>query len=234
MEKVSILKQEWFAILMVVFVAPFGIFLMWKNKMFPVYARIILSIIFGGVFIFFLITLTVYPTSVNQTTGTSQAVQQEETADKVAADKVIADKVAADKVIADKVAADKVVADKITADQAAADKAAADKVAAAAEAAKPKQTMGQKNALGKAKEYLDYTAFSHNSLIEQLKYEGFSDEDAIYAADNCGADWNGQAAQKALEYLDYSSFSRSGLIDQLMYEGFTGDQAEYGATTVGY
>ncbi|MBK5244072.1 MAG: hypothetical protein JJE18_03415 [Eubacteriaceae bacterium] len=56
-EKVSILKQEWFVILMVVFVAPFGIFLIWKNKMFPVYARIILSIIFGVVFLFFLITL---------------------------------------------------------------------------------------------------------------------------------------------------------------------------------
>ena len=42
---------------MVVFVAPFGIFLIWKNKMFPVYARIILSIISGIIFLFFLITL---------------------------------------------------------------------------------------------------------------------------------------------------------------------------------
>ena len=56
-EKVSILKQEWFVILMVVFVAPFGIFLIWKNKMFPTYARVILSIIFGIIFLFFLIFL---------------------------------------------------------------------------------------------------------------------------------------------------------------------------------
>jgi hypothetical protein len=56
-EKVSILNQEWFAILMVVFVAPFGIFLIWKNKMFPTVARAILSIIFGIIFLFFLVFL---------------------------------------------------------------------------------------------------------------------------------------------------------------------------------
>jgi hypothetical protein len=56
-EKASIMKQEWFAILMVVFVAPFGIFLIWKNKMFPTYARILLSIIFGIIFFLFLVFL---------------------------------------------------------------------------------------------------------------------------------------------------------------------------------
>jgi len=38
-------------ILMVVFVAPFGIFLMWRNNMFPKYARIMLSVIFGFIFL---------------------------------------------------------------------------------------------------------------------------------------------------------------------------------------
>ena len=52
--------------------------------------------------------------------------------------------------------------------------------------------------------------------------------------DNCGADWNEQAAKSAKSYLDFSSFSRSGLIKQLEYEGFTAEQAEYGATAVGY
>ena len=98
----------------------------------------------------------------------------------------------------------------------------------------PSMTIGQKNALAKGKDYLSYTAFSYSGLIEQLQYDGFSVEDATYAADNCGADWNAQAAKKAQDYLDYSSFSREGLIEQLKYDGFSAEQAEYGATTVGY
>lgn len=95
-------------------------------------------------------------------------------------------------------------------------------------------TMGQKNALASAKNYLDFAAFSHSGLIEQLEYEGYSTEDATFAADNCGADWNEQAARAAKSYLDYSSFSRQGLIDQLLFEGYTQEQAEYGVTAVGY
>lgn len=91
----------------------------------------------------------------------------------------------------------------------------------------------QKNALSKAKDYLNYTAFSYTGLIEQLEYEKFSTEDATYGADNCGADWNEQAAKKAADYLDYTSFSRDGLIEQLEYEGFTAEQATYGVDSVG-
>ena len=76
--------------------------------------------------------------------------------------------------------------------------------------------------------------FSYSGLIEQLEYEGYSTEDATYAADNCGADWNEQAALSAEDYLDIMSFSRDGLIEQLVYEGFTQEQAEYGASAVGY
>lgn len=95
-------------------------------------------------------------------------------------------------------------------------------------------TMGQKNALSKAGQYLSITGFSHDGLIKQLEFEGFSTEEATYAADNCGADWNEQAAKKAEEYLAVTSFSKSGLIDQLKFEGFTDEQANYGATAVGY
>ena len=101
-------------------------------------------------------------------------------------------------------------------------------------AATPSLTLGQKNALATAKSYLNSGAFSHSGLIGQLEYEGYSIEDATYAADNCGADWNEQAGKSAKEYMDYDSFSRSGLIDQLIYEGFTQEQAEYGVTQVGY
>lgn len=95
-------------------------------------------------------------------------------------------------------------------------------------------TLGQKNALSSAKSYLNVSAFSYNGLKEQLKYEGYSDEEATYAVDNCGADWNEQASKSAKSYMNISSFSKSGLIDQLKYEGFTAEQAEYGASAVGY
>lgn len=91
-----------------------------------------------------------------------------------------------------------------------------------------KISVGKQNALRQANQYLNAMAFSYSGLIEQLEYEGYSTEDATYAVDHCGADWNEQAAKKAEEYLNTMSFSRSGLIEQLEYEGFTHDQAVYG------
>lgn len=90
------------------------------------------------------------------------------------------------------------------------------------------QTTGQKNALSSAKNYLSIMPFSHDGLIEQLEYEGFSNEEASYAADNCGADWNEQALKQAQSYLDIMAFSYSGLIEQLEYEGFSNEEATYG------
>ena len=95
------------------------------------------------------------------------------------------------------------------------------------------KTISQKNAVRKAKSYLDYSAFSRDGLITQLEYEGFTTEDATYGADNCGADWMEQAAKKAKSYLNYSAFSRDGLITQLEYEGFTTEQAIYGVDSTG-
>jgi hypothetical protein len=95
-------------------------------------------------------------------------------------------------------------------------------------------TIGERNALTKAKNYLDYMAFSYSGLIKQLEYEKFTHSEAVYGVDNCGANWNEQAALKAQTYLDYMAFSREGLIGQLEYEGFTTAQAEYGAQAVGY
>ena len=76
--------------------------------------------------------------------------------------------------------------------------------------------------------------FSYTGLMEQLKYEGYSDSEAKYAADHCGADWKEQAVKSAKQYLDMMSFSRQGLIEQLEYEGYTYDQASYAATENGY
>lgn len=89
-------------------------------------------------------------------------------------------------------------------------------------------TIAKLNALRSAANYLSFAAFSYTGLIRQLEYEGYSTEEATYAADNCGADWNEQAAKSARNYLSIMGFSRSGLITQLKYEGFTHEQAVYG------
>ena len=95
-------------------------------------------------------------------------------------------------------------------------------------------TQGQINALRAAKNYLRTVPLSYSGLIQQLEFEGYSEQEAKYGADHCGADWNEQAAKAAKNYLNIMSFSRSGLIQQLEFEGYTSDQAEYGVKAVGY
>ncbi len=95
------------------------------------------------------------------------------------------------------------------------------------------RTLGQSNALKSAKSYLSYSAFSYEGLINQLKYEKYTHDEAVYAANNCGANWNEQALKSAKSYLNYTSFSYKGLIGQLEYEQFTYSQAKYAADNCG-
>lgn len=101
------------------------------------------------------------------------------------------------------------------------------------EAPKPQFSVSQMNAKRSAKSYLAMTPFSRTGLIKQLEFEGYSNEDASFAADAVGADWNEQAARAAKGYLDMTAFSRSGLISQLQFEGYTPEQASSGADAVG-
>ena len=94
------------------------------------------------------------------------------------------------------------------------------------------ETVSQRNAKRSAQDYLRYSAFSRSGLIGQLKYEGFSEEDAAYAVDTINPNWNDQAVKETGAYLKSSAFSRSGLIGQLMYGGFTQEQAEFGVNGV--
>lgn len=95
-------------------------------------------------------------------------------------------------------------------------------------------SLGEENALASAKLYLNQMAFSYNGLIEQLEYEGYTNSEAVFAANNCGADWNEQAVMAAENYLSLMPFSKQGLIEQLEYEGFTYEQALYGVTQNGF
>jgi len=96
-----------------------------------------------------------------------------------------------------------------------------------------KETVAQSNAKKSATSYLKFSAFSRTGLIDQLKFESFSNADATYGVDAQNADWNAQAAKSAKNYLEFSAFSRTGLIDQLVFEGYTQAQAEYGVSTTG-
>lgn len=95
------------------------------------------------------------------------------------------------------------------------------------------ETAGQKNAIEKAKAYLNVMCFSYQGLVSQLEFEGFTHEEAVYGVDRCGADWNQQALGKANSYLSVSAFSRQGLVDQLIFDQFTPDQASFGVGQCG-
>jgi hypothetical protein len=95
--------------------------------------------------------------------------------------------------------------------------------------------MSQQNAIRKAQDYLNYTAYSRQGLITQLvDAEQFSEDDATYAVDGLNVDWNLQAAKKAEQYLDYTAYSHGGLLNQLIDgEHFTPSQAAYGVNAAG-
>ena len=100
-------------------------------------------------------------------------------------------------------------------------------------------TTSQRQALSKAKSYLNLSGFSYQGLIDQLSSqygEGFSVEDATFAVDHCEADWNAEALEKAKSYLSMSGFSYQGIIDQLSSNAgdkFTVEQATYAADNCG-
>ena len=95
-------------------------------------------------------------------------------------------------------------------------------------------TTGEKNALKRALSYLEWNEFSEKGLYEQLLYEKFSETEARYGVDHCGADWQEQADKKAKSYLTTSRFSEAGLVNQLVrWEDFTEDQARLAVSRCG-
>lgn len=102
------------------------------------------------------------------------------------------------------------------------------------EAPKPQLTIGQENAVSKGRSYLAMMGFSRSGLIEQLQFEGFSPEDATFAADFIAPDWAAECAEKAKSYMDMMAFSRDGLYEQLAFEGFADAEINAGLAAVGY
>lgn len=65
---------------------------------------------------------------------------------------------------------------------------------------------------------------SYETVIWALEREGFAHEDAVYAADNCGADWKAEALKDAQQTLD---FSKKEVLEFLENGGFTADEISY-------
>lgn len=95
-------------------------------------------------------------------------------------------------------------------------------------------SIGRQNAIKSASAYLRVSSFSRKGLVDQLRFEGYSSDEAVFACDYLEPDWYAEAAEAAASYLRVSSFSSQGLIDQLLFEGFTEDEAAYGVAAVGY
>lgn len=97
----------------------------------------------------------------------------------------------------------------------------------------------QSNAIRSAKQYLSFSGFSREGLIQQLSSsygDGYEVTDATAAVDSLNVDWNEQASRSAKQYLDMSGFSCDGLVEQLSStagDKYTVDQAKFGAQQAG-
>lgn len=89
------------------------------------------------------------------------------------------------------------------------------------------------NCYDQAMSYLDFMAFSRNGLIQQLQYEGYTDNaisNALDLLEKYYVSWDTEAVKKAQEYMETFSFSQQRLYEQLIHDGFTEEQANYGVT----
>ncbi len=90
-------------------------------------------------------------------------------------------------------------------------------------------TKSQRNAYLEAKSYLEYWAYSRQSLIDELIDDKYPKEDAEFAVDHLNIDWYENAYLFAKEELSDYHYSLEELIEELKEEKFTDDQADYGA-----
>lgn len=94
-------------------------------------------------------------------------------------------------------------------------------------------TQGERNAEQSARQYVGSMDFSEKELFDQLLYEGFTEAEARYGVEHCGADWYAEALDSAKGYVGSMSFSEEELYDQLLYDGFTESQARHGVQGCG-
>lgn len=82
-------------------------------------------------------------------------------------------------------------------------------------------------ALSSAQNFISKFSCSKDFLYKTLRFQGYTDEFALYGVENCDVDWMTQAFYRAVK-LEYYFSTRESLIKQLEYEGFSSDEASYG------
>lgn len=85
-----------------------------------------------------------------------------------------------------------------------------------------------------AKEYYNNCVLSYPQLIYDIEGEGYTHEEAVYAADNCGADWFAKAKEYAEGFIELGTTTHDDLVELLEHVGFTHEEAVYGAEANGY
>ncbi len=84
-------------------------------------------------------------------------------------------------------------------------------------------------ALARAKVLVSERAFSYEQTVQALGGEGYTVDEAVYGASNCGADWDAQAVRKAEEYLVSDPDMTADILAQkLEADGFSDEEVQYG------
>lgn len=91
----------------------------------------------------------------------------------------------------------------------------------------PSATIGERNALAKAKAYISSSDFSEEKLRGQLEFEGFTTDEIDYAIDKVPADYNLEASNRAVLYYTTQNLSKQRIMTQLEYEGYTSTEINY-------
>lgn len=91
----------------------------------------------------------------------------------------------------------------------------------------------QLQAIQTAKDYLDTIHLSQTELLQMLSVENIDLEDAKFALDYLGIDWNQQAQKKAKEYCKHKiGFSKEKLKAQLLFDHFTEEEADFAVSHI--
>lgn len=245
-ENAKFYEQPWFMWLMLIIFAPVGILLMWKfNTKMKKSTKIILSIVFG---IVFLIALTGSEEPSVDNTGSNNNIVNNEVVKEDTTKKVEVIDFSAMKEheiltwcndnnlncnfkreYSDTVTKGGYIKQSVNAKEQVKENT---KITVTYSLGK-EPTIEQKNALKQAESYSKLFHMSKDDLYDQLvsEYGGqFSAKDAKYAVDNIEVDWNENALAQAKNYRETMSMSKNAIYDQLISEyggKFTKKQAQY-------
>lgn len=84
-----------------------------------------------------------------------------------------------------------------------------------------------------AENYLRSQGISRLGLIDQLQFEQFSEEDARYATEQSGADWNAEAVEAAQDFLSRNPYDAKTLTVLTESMGFTEDEVTHAVDEAG-